>query len=361
MRTLASKKYWLTFGYYELENATDPNPPVDFERFATDVDNSGFTGIYCHTLGPFDHKSANGWPFVFTPGSGWNYNQINPKWIAKQKRFYSAFGSRGLDIGDSFIDQYVNDKPNHPFKGLFPSDDALYSSLALYDDGAFHHIRWQDISEPKLQFKFFVDTPNAKMMALYIDAKVDIIVDALKTYPHLRVGYKWANETSGGDRKVGDRSEMNAYLHERFAAKGFPVDGKRLISFVDREYISSHDSPNTLIAKRKSLHDSITRPYGVSWGLGAIHEIHKMCDDTAIRDRIDTQGADNLKTLFSNDGMACNKDFPKRAKSIIAMIKSGEIKFADIKMEESWVKMPYEQGKINTSWTTYAPAHLGLA
>lgn len=370
----AIKTRWLTFGYYSLFGASDSGTP-DYETFAEDVCKSNFTGVSVHLLSPWDKlkggmPKADDWPFTFKGGK-FDTTKINPFWQTKFGRFLDAFGKRGLDVEVSFVDQYcctsgLNKylpQQYHPFRqnniGIDWNSDAeaLYSSIE-FAPTRFNHISWTDKClgcEHKLQWVFHVSTPAAKMIDAYMQTVVDSVVAALNKYPKMRVAWKWANETKGApilkDTR-GDRSEMVAYITEKFVAKGYPLTSKRLLRFIDRDYVPAD------VAKQRVLHDSIVRPYGVQDGLGAIHEIHGMCDAATIQTRIASGTAAAKDTLFSFDGNKCSQNFAANAKAAIKL----NLPWMDVKMEEAWTPHPhYIQGQINKSWKLYAPVHLELA
>lgn len=378
------KSRWLTFGYYSMFAASDPSKMPNYDGFAEDVCQSLFTGVSVHLLSPWDKlpggtPAVDDWPFTFRNGR-FDVTKINPFWVAKLNRFLDAFGKHGLDVEISFLDQYcctpgLNKylpQQYHPFRqnniGVNWNDnaDALYSSLT-FAPTVFNHIEWKDVDEHKLKWDFSVKTPAAKMMDLYIDAVVTAVAQNMAEWPQMRVAWKWANETQGGDTigdSLGDRSEMVAYVAEKFAKAGLKPS-KRFFSFVDRDYHSDIYANEKFGQIDQQL--SITRAYGVSDGLGAIHEIHGMCNTTFINARLVLCGtahgqngcaADRTHTLFSNDGNKCSVEYPKGPREIIAM----DLPFTDIKMEESWTTRPkYLPGHINDMWKRYAKVHLQLA
>lgn len=407
VRTLAQKTRWLTYGHYGAFNADDPSGLVDYDYLAALIcQNKPWTGASFHLLGPWE-KTPNAtpvqgdWPFKWMADKKqFNGTKIDPLWFSNRlDRALDAFGKRGLDLELALLDQYCcgSGTPQtwHPWRQnnageIFTSTDALYSSLALFDRPVrFHHIAWTDVNEARLQFNFSTPTPMAKMMNLYFETVTDHIVAAMNRWPNLRVGWKLANESLGGDKKVGDRSEMYADVTQMFKRKGLTV-GNRFYAFLDREYETRYAESGktleqTLIDRRKELHDSVVKPYGMSWGLGAVLELHKRCRETevagtegyiSVQYRIRTGGAKEADTLFSNDGNTCKNYYPNTngmklddALKIAAatpsevkkIIKAGH-KFTDIKMEEAWTPWPqYRQGDVNRMLRRYTLLHLKLA
>lgn len=408
MRQLTEKPVWLTYGHYEAFNGDDPSGQVDYNYLAELIcQNKPWTGVSFHLLGPYEKTPGampvvGDWPWKFIAAQKrFDGTKLDEKWFSTRlDSMLDAFGKRGGDVEIAFLDQFCcsGDTPQkfHPFMQnnageVFTSADALYSSLALYDPPVkFHHIVWTDVNEAKLQFNFSKPNAMAKMIDLYFDAVTTHIAAKMKQWPNLRIMWKLANETKGGDSKRGDRSEIYVYVSEMFKRKGLVPDGKRFFAAVDREYLTTKAEPGktleqTLIDRRKELHDSVVRPYGVSWGLGAIHEIHGRCleasakdveKDMSIQYRIQTKGAAEPNTLESNDGNRCRLYYPNanhktlaQALVIAATVQSepkkiikAKHKFTDIKMEEYWTPWPnYKQGAVNTMLKRYTLLHLKLA
>lgn len=364
------KTRWLTISPYGMF----ASPTADFEQVAKDIYNSQFTGTSVHLLSPWtkipgESPRPDDWPWQFKNGK-FDLTKPNPFWYAKLRRFLGAFGKYGLDVEVSFVDQYCCTSTGlkapskvHPFRNnnlgfnWTGNPNPLYQSLT-FAPLRFHHIEWKDVDEHNLKWQFFIKTPAAKAIDAYIQGVITEIAAAMKTYPNMRVGWKWANETFGTDAvgsSRGDRSEMHVYVVEAFAKKGL-TPSKRFFSFVDRDIKEIADAVE--VAKRRTnLHASITRTYGKQDGLGSIHEIHSTCTGATRLDLITRTKFDPNKTLFSTDGNECSKQYPNGPRDLI----KSKTPWLDIKMEEGWRPEPYNPKDFMKNWRNYSPAHLELA
>jgi hypothetical protein len=321
-------------GAYGAPSAIDL--PID--EMVDRISQSKFTGYSVFATAPAVMKGAgkNMHQFTFNKATG-QFNMKNAA-IRKNNRFYDRiqemaekFAENKIDLLFKFFTQYYQDKyvGNHKWKkNPFRNNDAgirwgkpdsFVGRKELYDswiknthssDGSeYHWLKWKPINESQLKWNFSPVGIIGEALCEYIEETVKILVAAYKGSgarllwaSHNEQHAVWDNaaQKTVGGLSCGDRSEIYAYISERFKANGLVPNGKAFFAVVNRDTTDGANSNKG----RKVLHASITRKYGMTHGLGAIHEIHHGLEnrDPYIKDcKFNTN-----KTLWSLDASEVN-------------------------------------------------------
>jgi hypothetical protein len=319
-------------------------------------------------------------------------NTPNENYYLRFDDFVWRCADRGLDLGISFLDAYGEAKwipdfdfKKHPFRnnnlgidwGSKEGVKRLYDSLIFDKPGGTNYwLDWLPPTKPEeatLQFKW--RAPNAITNAIeeyvsriifsagfYLNAKTDA---GKLSYPRFRVFWKSHNEQravrvwdaikqewkSSSTLSRGDRSEIFAWISEIWKDNGCdPKGNSRFFSIVNRDVIAS--DPQDYYKAYSELHNSITRPYGVNHGLGALHEVHLKQVSEAV-DLVANAGFDIKKTVFSSDS---------GTPEVGAEFANAGMPFADVLYEEAVPgnPTPAPPWEWQTNWDKAFPYHAGL-
>jgi len=365
-------------GAYAALSAADL--PID--DIVSRIGDSNYTGVSIMAGIPHVMKGPgkNLHPYRFDAASG-VFTMKNPA-HRKNIAFYDRLQelaeklfSNGLDLKYCFFNQYQDIATlhwkKHPYRtndiGINWNGSGVQGRKPLYDSytsgpDTFYWLRWTPINEHKLQWNFSTLGMIGDSISEFIRESCRILSKAFKDNTKgSRLLWVSANEQKAvldpvtghpvNSKSAGDRSEIFAYISEAWKSFGLEPDGKKFFSVVSRDCDLS-GSPAQQAVARNIMFTSITRAYGVSDGLGALHEVH--IKTTAERQSyIQDSGMLPAKSLFSDDSGRDKVEFRK-------LYLAGDPFFDQLFEEGIWAQPPAPVYQFEDNFRTFWPNHKRL-